>query len=683
MQDLGSISGPSNSLARSGIALADWHDVGGGEAGYTAPDPNDPDVVYAGEYAGVITRYDHRTRQSRMIGAYVENPSGHGAVDMKYRFRWPAPIALSPHDRALYHAANVLFRSTDAGQTWAAISPDLTRNDPRRQQWSGGPITGDNTTAEYYCTISAVAESPGEKGLIWVGSDDGLVHLSSDGGKTWKDRTDKLAGLPEWATIKMIEPSPFDAATAYLIVDAHLVDDMHPYLYRTSDRGQTWRRLDGALPRDVPLHVVREDPEKRGALYVGTERGVAYSPDDGKSWIPLQLNLPTVPVHDLRIKDGDLVLGTHGRSIWILDDLTPVRRWNPSAAAAAAEILPPRPAIRWRHHGSIGTQGAGANPPAGAQLTYRLKARPKSRPTIEVLDAENKVIRTLGRPPEPDAGTVAGEATPGSGSGPGAGGEEEPGREPPPQAEEREEEEPDRPEARRGPRPLPDAPGLHRIAWDLQHDPARPIRGASIDSARPETGPMALPGRYTLKLIVDGRPYTAPLEIRPDPRVRAAAADLADQVRLALGVRDDFNRLSDAVERLRAVRKQLRDRDALLKGQASAQPLVKASAELTTRLDALEAKLHNSRAQITYDILAQRGGAQLYSQLGWTYAMILEGDGPPTQAMRESAARHHDELTRLLDDFHRLVDQDLANLNRQARSLELPHVIVPPPREKH
>ena len=342
MQDLGSIAGPSNSLSGSGIALGDWYNVGGGETGYTVSDPTDPDVVYAGEYAGVITRYDHRTRQARIVSGYLDNPSGHGAADMKYRFRWPAPIAGSPHDpKVIYHAANVLFRTADGGQTWTTISPDLTRNDKRRQQWSGGPITGDNTSAEYYCTISAVAESPREKGLIWVGSDDGRVHVTRDAGKAWTDVTEHLTGLPEWATIKMIEPSPFDAAVAYVIVDAHMIDDMHPYLYRTRDHGKTFTLISGALPQDVPLHVVREDPKKKGMLYAGTERGVIFSADDGKSWAPLQLNLPTVPVHDLIVKNDDLVLGTHGRSLWIFDDLTPIRTFGPVDRGQADRPAPP------------------------------------------------------------------------------------------------------------------------------------------------------------------------------------------------------------------------------------------------------------------------------------------------------------------------------------------------------
>ena len=398
MQDLGSIAGPSNSLSYSGIALGDWYSVGGGEAGYTLHDPTDPNIVFAGEYAGVITRYDHRTRQARMVGSYVDNPSGHGAADMKYRFRWPAPIAGSPHDpKVVYHAANVLFRTADGGQTWTPISPDLTRNDKRREQWSGGPITGDNTTAEYYCTISAVAESPREKGLIWVGSDDGLVHVSRDGGKTWNNLTEHLPGLPEWATIKMIEPSPFSAGTALVVVDAHMIDDMHPYLYRTRDHGKTWTLLSGTMPQDLPLHVARFDPKKEGVLYVGTERGVVFSADDGKTWKPLQLNLPTVPVHDLMVKGNDLVVGSHGRSLWIFDDLTPIRSFALAVANKPVDLLPPSPATRWGYHGTIGAVGRGDNPPAGALIHFWLKEKPKAKPKLEILDADGKLVSRSGQ----------------------------------------------------------------------------------------------------------------------------------------------------------------------------------------------------------------------------------------------------------------------------------------------
>jgi photosystem II stability/assembly factor-like uncharacterized protein len=669
MQDLGSIAGPSNSLSVSGIALGDWYNVGGGETGYTVADPTDPDVVYAGEYAGVITRYDHRTRQARTVSSYVDNPSGHGAADMKYRFRWPAPIAGSPHDpKVIYHAANVLFRTADGGQTWTPISPDLTCNDKRRQQWSGGPITGDNTSAEYYCTISAVAESPREKGLIWVGSDDGRVHLTRDAGKAWTDVTDRLPGLPEWATIKMIEPSPFDAAVAYLIVDAHMVDDMHPYLYRTRDHGKTWALLSGSLPQDIPLHVVREAPKKKGMLYVGTERGVAFSTDDGKSWQPLQLNLPTVPVHDLIVKNDDLVLGTHGRSLWIFDDLTPIRTFGPAIAAKPFDLLPALPAVRWRYHGTVGAVAKADNPPAGAILHLWLKDKPKARPKLEIFDADGKLVRAVAKETEPEPTAVEREGA----AGKEPAGEEQEAKE----GEKEDEDEPDRPGGP-GKAKLPDKPGLYRVVWDLEHDPAKPIKEAKIDAGNPETGPLAVPGKYTAKLTVDGQAVSVPLEVLPDPRAKVPPADRQEQVRLALSIRDDFNKLSASVERLRAIRSQLQARNALIKEIDKAKPLAKASTELITKLDTLEAKLHNPKAKVTYDILAMKGGAQLYSNLGWLYSTVLEGDGPPTQGMRDAAGQLSGQLGKLLDEFQVLIDKDLDALNQQAKSLDLPHILVP------
>ena len=335
MQDLGTASGPSNSLSSAGITHGDWHTVGGGEAGHAVADPADPDVVYAGEYFGILTRYDHRTRQARNVSAWPDNPSGHGASFPRYRFQWTAPIAISPHDpKTVYHGGNVLFRTQDGGQTWTPISGDLTRDDETKQRWSGGPITGDNTGAEYYGTIFAVAESPRERGLIWAGSDDGLVHVTRDGGQGWTNVTAGIPGMPEWGTVAAIEPSPFDAAVAYLVVDAHRMDDARPYLWKTADYGKTWKSLAGGLPRDVYLHAVREDPKKKGLLYAGTERGVVYSPDDGATWKDLKLNLPTVAVHDLVVKDDDLVVGTHGRSIFILDDLTALREWSRDVEAA-------------------------------------------------------------------------------------------------------------------------------------------------------------------------------------------------------------------------------------------------------------------------------------------------------------------------------------------------------------
>src|SRR5262249_34065108 len=302
MQALGPASGPSNSLSTGGIRLSDWHGVGGGETGFTAPDPSDPNIVYAGEYGGYLTRYDHRTRQAKSIGVYPYNPSGHGAEDLKYRFQWTAPILVSRHHpKALDPPANVPFPTPDGGKTWKAVSKDPTPASKAKQKWSGGPITGDNTGVEVYGTIFALAESPKEKGVLWAGSDDGLVHVTRDGGKSWANVTAGLtkAGLPEWGTVTCVEASPFDAGTAYVVVDAHRLDDRRPHLWVTTDFGKSWKSLAAKMPADGFLNVVREDPKKKGLLYVGWERGLRYSTDGGATWKELKLNLPTVRVSDL------------------------------------------------------------------------------------------------------------------------------------------------------------------------------------------------------------------------------------------------------------------------------------------------------------------------------------------------------------------------------------------------
>ena len=280
LQDFGTASGPSNSLHGGGIYVSDWHPVGGGEAGHVVADPSDPEIVWAGEYLGYISRFDGRTGQAPHVGIYPDNGSGHGAVDQRFRFQWTAPIAISPHDpQVVYHAANVLFRTEDGGQSWQAISPDLTRDDPAKQAWAGGPITGDNTGVEFYCTIFAVAESPVEAGVIWAGSDDGLVHLTRDNGATWNNVTPP--GTPEWGTVTTIEASRWDAGTAYVVVDAHRLDDETPYLFKTTDFGASWTSLTKGLDPEVYLHVIREDTQRRGMLYLGTERGVMVSRDGG------------------------------------------------------------------------------------------------------------------------------------------------------------------------------------------------------------------------------------------------------------------------------------------------------------------------------------------------------------------------------------------------------------------
>lgn len=647
MQDLGTASGPSNSLASGGIRLCDWHSVGGGETGYTAPDPSNPNIVYAGEYGGYISRYDHRTRQAQNVSVYPYNASGHGAEDLRYRFPWTAPILVSPHDsQVVYHAANVLFKTADGGKTWSKISDDLTRNDKTKQKWSGGPITGDNTGAEVYGTIFAIAESPRRKGVLWAGSDDGLVHVSQDGGSKWTNVTKNLRGLPEWGTVCCIEASRFDAAAAYVVVDAHRLDDPRPYLFKTADFGKTWDVLTDRLPGDVYLHVVREDPQRQGMLYLGTERGVSLSRDGGVNWQPLKLNLPTVRVTDLAVKDHSLVVGTNGRSIWIFDDLNPIRS-GPPKVEAEVHLYPVAPTIRWRLHGLVRSpcdKFAGENPPNGAAIDYFLKKKPKDPITLEVLDEKGAAVAKLTSKEEP---------------------EEEP------------EDAPDAPEEKHKKTVLKTEVGVNRAVWDLRYQGADVIKGAKIDAGNPDEGPLVVPGTYTLKLTVDGKALTTQVEVRPDPRVQVALADLRDQLKLALTLRDDISRLARAVKQLRSVKSQLATRKELLKEDARAAPLLKQAEELTAKLDALEAKFHNPKAEVTYDILAQRGGARLYSQLGALYEWVKDSDGAPPQGMRDMYAEHAAELKRLEGDLRALMISDLAKLNETARNLEVPDVIVP------
>jgi photosystem II stability/assembly factor-like uncharacterized protein len=643
MQDIGTGAGPSNSLSREGIALADWYEVGGGETGFAVPDPSDPNVVYAGEYGGYLSRFDYRTRQARNISIYPYTTSGHAASELRYRFQWTAPILVSPHDpRVVYHAANVLFRTTDGGKSWEKISQDLTRDDKSKQQWSGGPITGDNTGAEVYCTIFAVAESPKKKGLLWAGSDDGLVHVSRDAGRSWDNVTRNIPSIPHWGTVACIEASPFDEATAYVVMDNHRMDDMRPYLFKTSDYGQTWKSLTAKLAQDVYLRVVREDPRKKGLLYAGTERGVVFSLDDGQTWQELKRNLPTVAVHDLVVKDNDLVLGTNGRSIWVFDDLTPIRELD-AGRDAAVYLYTVQPAVRWRYHAPIystAERAAGKNPPRGAVIHYRL-GKKAEEVTLEIHDAEDRLVRKLSS------------------------------KEPP------EEEPEDAPDAQKHEETVvPREAGLHRVVWDLAYAGASHIKGAKSDAGLPRRGPLVLPGAYTLKLTAAGQTLTTKVEVRPDPRVKVPAEELEEQLQLILKVRRDLNSLVGVVAALRSVKQQLLSRNDLLKDMPKAAGLIKDSKALVRNLDALEEKLHNPRAEVTYDILAQKGGAKLYSQLSALFGTLQEADGAAGQGIREVYADLTRELKQREADWLSL-QEDVAQLNRQARTLEVPGVFVP------
>ena len=651
LQDIGTAQGPTDTLAGGGIHNTDWYDVGGGEAGWIASDTSDPDVVYAGEYGGTITRFDKKTGQTRNVTVYPDNPSGHGAEDLIYRFQWTAPILVSPHDpKTVYHAGNVLFKTHDGGQSWTAISPDLTRNDKSKEKWSGGPITGDNTGVETYATIFALAESPVAAGTIWAGSDDGLVHVTKDGGAHWDNVTSAVPGLPEWGTVSMLEASHFDAATAYLVVDAHRLDDMHPYLWKTSDSGKSWRRLGtsakGGLLPNVYLHAVREDPKRKGVLYLGTERGVAVSFDDGATWKSLKLNLPTVAVHDLAATGDSLVLATHGRSMWILDDTSLLFALSEDVRKEDLHLFPTPDAVRWILRPGAGRRaGWGAdNPPRGLAVRYWLKEAPKGDVTLEVYTDSGRLVAKRS--------SKALEATGSS--------------------EYAEEEKDDLKELA-----LPKEAGLNAYHWDLSWDGAEMIPGGILDGGYPLIGPEALPGTYTLKLTVGDKSQSVTAKLLPDPRFPEPAADLAEQLNFALEVRDQITRLTRTVARLRTIKKQVAGRGDLVRKDASRADLVKAGDDLIGKLDALEAKLHNPKAQVVYDILAFQGGAKLYSRMAPLFDTIKGGDGKPTQGMRDEYAREKAELDGLVGELDGLVAGDVAALDQKATAVGLPGVWVP------
>jgi photosystem II stability/assembly factor-like uncharacterized protein len=659
MQDLGTASGPSNSLSAGGIQICDWITVGGGETGFTVPDPADPFVIYAGEYGGYISRFDFRTRQARNVSIYPYQSSGHGDEDLRYRFQWTAPIIISPHDsKTIYHGANVLLRSNDAGLHWSAISHDLTTNDRTKQKWSGGPITGDNTGAEYYCTIFAIAESPKQKGVLWTGSDDGLVHISQDGGQNWTNVTKNITGIPQWGTVDCIEPSHFDVATAYIVVDAHRLDDMRPYLFKTTDFGKTWEKLSGRLPQDIYLHAVREDPQQKGMLYAATERGVIFSRDDGVNWYELKLNLPTVAVHDLVVKDNDLVLATTGRSIWILDDLTPIREFTAKVKDEATHLFPIQSTIRWRYHGPFDSRQkpTGDNPPEGAIIDYYLSKKPKESIKIEITTEEGIAVKELSSNPEPE------EAT---------------------------EDDPDAPEEKPKKALLTKELGVNRVVWDLRYQGATKIPKAKSEGD-PKIGPLVFPGTYRVTLKVEDKTVTTPLIVQPDPRIKDSPDILAEQLKFALALRGDINEVSDMVSRLRTVRSQLTARNGLLKENTGAKEkldpspitasphssLMKSSEELISKIDALEGKLHNPKAEVFYDILAQKGGAQLYSKLIGLYAYTTDSDGSLTQGIQEVYQEQKSELDQDSAAFRGLLEE-VAKLNDEAKKLNLPGIIVP------
>jgi len=603
-QDNSTVSIPSRTTS-GGIDRNDWYPVGGGESGFIAPHPEKPDVIYAGSFWGLLTRHDRRTGETRNVTPWPDTPMGRTGVDLKHRFAWSFPILISPHDPGtLYAGAEVLFRSTDEGEGWDVVSPDLTRNDKEKEN-------GDRLT-DFYCTISTIAESKREKGVLWIGSDDGLVHLSRDGGASWKNVTPPE--IPEWSRVNVVEASPHDAGTAYLAVNRYLWDDYRPYVFKTSDYGKSWKRIDRGLPEGSFVRVVREDSAKKGLLYAGTETAVHVSFDDGSTWQPLQLNLPVVPITDLAVKGDDLVASTQGRAFWILDDLGVLRQLG---TMTRSHLFEPEAVYRLRGFGGRRVvPGVGQNPSSGAILYYYLGAKPPGPISVEILDATGKPVQTF------RGGAVPAEK------------------------------------------------GMNRFEWDLRYPDARGLPGRTHLMGGTLRGPVAVPGKYEARLHVGDETLTTHFEVKKDPRSNATDEDFRKQFDLLVQIRDRLSETHETTAGILDLKDQLGGVEKRAKGNAE---IAESAARLRARLDEVLSELYEPRF-IGVDDQLLLFPLKLNARLASLGGVVASADRAPTKAsygvFQDLSARLDAQQARL----RTFLDEDLAALNRAAQEKGVPHV---------
>lgn len=607
-------------LTAGGMAVS--YGVGGGEPGYIAPDPLDVDVFYAGTNNGrYLDKYNRRTGFSREVNPYPWFYSGEPSSAIRERWQWTFPIIFSKADpKLLFVSSQRLWSTTDGGLTWANRSPDLTRHDPSTLGPSGGPITGDMNGPEVYATIFAVGPGKRNANIIWTGSDDGLVHVTRNGGTTWTNVTPRE--MPDFGRVSQIDASSFDDGTAYVSVRRPLLNDRAPYIFRTTDYGVTWTKITNGIAADAYVHVVREDPTRRGLLYAGTQRGVVISYDDGASWSDLSLNMPSTPVADLIVEANELVIGTHGRGFWILDNIGPLRQWTPSLNASATHLFTPPPALRSTN---------------GANISYTL-ARAATRATLEVLDSTGAVLRAF------SIDTASRDTAAPAGAGGG----------------------------RRGGRVswLPNRAGLNSFAWDLRTDPIVGFPGMILWGAG-LNGPVVPPGTYSLRLTVDGQPMTAPLVVRRNPLIADVSdSDLHKQYAFGRQVRDKATEANEAVMAIRRVKAQVAQRLTQSKDRAlvrSAELLVRNASDVEQKI--YQVKNQSGQDPLNYPIRVNNRLANLLS-------MSERGDGPPGTYMPEIFGILRDELAGYLTELDRVIKDDLGAVNAQLSRLGLAPVEV-------
>jgi photosystem II stability/assembly factor-like uncharacterized protein len=646
-QDEPSYRGPSNSRVvggrGAGISRGMWHSVGGGESGWATPDPKNSKLIWStasgsGMVGGIVVRFEEERRQFRNVEVWPSQSNG-PAEGVRYRFVWDAPLHISPHDNnTLYIGSQHVHRTQDGGQSWQEISPDLTLNDKSRQQSSGG-LTGDNIGVEYAGVVYGIAESPVEKGLIWVGTNDGLVQLTRDAGKTWTNVTKNIPNLPVWGAVRSIAPSRYDAGTAYITVDFHQVNNRDPFIYKTTDYGRTWKSIVNGIPKSMLSYakVIYEDPKRRGMLYVGTENAIYVSFDDGEQWLPLQNDLPHAPVSGIVVQEhfDDLVISTYGRGFYILDDIGPIRGLTPAVIAKDSHLFPNRAAYRFRPITAPSTTyddpTVGENPQYGASINYYLKAPAGAAPRITVLDDKGTVVRTL-------TGT--------------------------------------------------NSAGLNRIYWDLRYEPSAEVRLRTSPMYAPYVVPgpngrvapgtnqlsiLAPPGTYTVRLTVGGVDQTQPLEVRKDPNSGGTEGDIAAQTAALLALRNDLNQAADAVGRIEGARVQI---DAIAR-TVDDTTVRRSATALAQQLMDLEMNL--------VDLRLTGGGqdgvrfaAKLISKIGYLANGIAGSDYKPTNQHGEVQRLLNTELRTHLTALDGIIAKELAAFNELLKQRNVPNVIVRP-----
>jgi len=613
------------------IGDRDWEETAGAESAHLAVNPTNPDIVYGGNYGGFLSRVDHSTNQERIINVWPDNPMGHGAEGMKYRFQWNFPILFSPHDaKKLYTGSNHLHVTYNEGQSWELLSPDLTRNDPTKLGPSGGPITKDNTSVEYYGTIFAISESPAEKDVIWTGSDDGLLHVTRDNGKTWTNVTPK--NMPAWIMVNSIDAHPSVKGTAYVAATMYKSGDFRPYLYKTTDYGKSWTKITNGIPETHFTRVVRVDPKRPGLLYAGTEYGMYISFNDGASWQPFQLNLPLVSITDLTLKNDNLIAATQGRGFWLIDDMTPLHQLNTQVARSKFHLYKPLPSYKTDGTGgAIIPKTAGQNHPGGVMLHFYLAQKPDSANTLklEILDQNNKLIRNFATNAK---------------------------------------EEKDKLKVKKG---------LNRLVWDMRYPEASKFEGLILWGGGTQ-GPKAVPGTYKARLTLNKEtPQETDFTILPDPRIATTLADQQAQFDFLMDVRNKLTETHDAIRDIRTVRIQLKTLTTPLKEQTNAKDILDTAAAIEKKITQVEEALYQTKNRSGQDPL--NFPIRLNNKLANLVGQVSTGYNRPTEQAVAFKKEITDQINAQLAIFKQVKTQDIPALNKLVKDKNVDAITLPKP----